>query len=141
MHWIPSHIHKETNGIFHGFKITHIEYPKFIYTILISETKLFPHILNRGNIKPLRVTRRAHVIYMVIHPPSARMFTLLGIRQTPHITPIIISKKHDYIIRHTKPFIIIILHLFIKCPYLGSLFSWASCFISNNTALIFDDTF
>ena len=88
---IPCHIHEERDRIFHWFQIAYIQYPQLFYSVIVCELKLLPHILYRGYVQPFGVSRSTYVVYMVIHAPTARMLTFLGIWQTAYIAPIVIT--------------------------------------------------
>jgi hypothetical protein len=50
---------------------------------------------------------------MVVHTPTARMLTLLGIRKLADVSPVIIGKKYDHIVRHPESLFIQDLYLLI----------------------------
>ena len=133
---IPSHIHKKSDRILHRLQITHIQYPKLIHPIAVSQLKLFPHILYRSYIQPFGITGSPHIIYMIIHPPSAGMLPLLCIRQPAHIPPVVITQQHNHIIGHTESHVIIALHFFINSPYLRTFLRCFSRHFLDNATLI-----
>ena len=105
---VPRHVHKQLDGIFHRFQVTHIQNPHPLDAIIVSQRKLFEHLLCLGHIDPLGVTGSTHVIYMVIQSPSTRMLAFLRIRNTAHISPVVVTQQHDNIIGHAHSFIIIV---------------------------------
>ena len=111
--WFPCHVHKQGYGILHRFQVAHIQYPHPVYAIVISQSELFPHILSGSDVYPFGISWRPHIIDMIIQTPSALMGTFLCCRYTAHIAPVVITKQHDDIIRHTHSTVIIVQHLFI----------------------------
>ena len=77
---------------------------------------------------------------MVVHAPATEVFAFLGIGQTAHIAPVVISQKHNHIIGHTQAFVIVVLHFFIERPHLRGFLGGATGFAGNNLTLIPDDT-
>ena len=110
---VPRHVHKQLDGIFHRFQVAHVQDPKFLDTTVIGQLQLFPHILDGGDIDPLRISGRTHIVHMVIEAPAALTLLLLGCRQSPHITPVIVAKQHRHVVGHTKSGIVIVLYFFI----------------------------
>ena len=51
--WIPSHVHKLADRIFHRFEVAHIENPETVDAILVSKCQLLPRILYRSYIEHL----------------------------------------------------------------------------------------
>ena len=51
--WIPSHVHKLADRIFHRLEVAHVENPETVNAILVSKRQLLPWVLHRGNIKHL----------------------------------------------------------------------------------------
>ena len=51
--WIPSHVHKLADRIFHRLEVAHIENPETVNAILVSKRQLFPRILHRSYIEHL----------------------------------------------------------------------------------------
>ena len=120
---IPSHIHKQLDGIFHGLQVTDIQYPHALDTVVIGQRQLFEHLLSLSDIKPLRITGCTYIIHMVIQTPATRMFTFFGIGYTAHITPVVITQQNKHIVGHTHAGIIVVKHLFIQRPHLCRLIS------------------
>ena len=133
---IPSHIHKKSDRILHRLQIPHIQYPKLIHPITVSQLKLLPHILYGSYIQPFGITGGPHIVHMIIHPPATGTFPFFCIRQSAHIPPIVITQQHNHIIRHTESHIIIALHLFINSPYLRTFLRHFSRHFLNNTTLV-----
>ena len=51
--WIPSHVHKLADRIFHRLEVAHIENPETVNAILVSKRQLLPRILHRSYIEHL----------------------------------------------------------------------------------------
>ena len=51
--WIPSHVHKLADRIFHRLEVANIENPETVNAILVSKRQLLPRILHRSNVEHL----------------------------------------------------------------------------------------
>ena len=75
---------------------------------------------------------------MIIHAPSSGTFAFFRIGQTTYISPIIIAKQHDYIIRYAQPHIIKALYLFIYGPHLRPLIGGPASHVLYDSTLVLD---
>ena len=101
--------------------------------------QLFPHVLDGGDVDPLRVTGSPHVVNVVVETPATLALLLLSIGQTTHITPVIGAEQYRHVVRHTKASIVVVLHLFIESPYLWGLVGRLACHLLDDTPLVVDD--
>ena len=78
---------------------------------------------------------------MIVDTPATFTLTLLIIDgNTTDVAPVVVTNQNHHVVRHTESGIIVVLHLFIECPYLcGFLGRLASHFL-DNLALVVDDT-
>ena len=51
--WIPRHVHKLADRIFHRLEVANIENPETVDAILVSKCQLLPRILHRSNVEHL----------------------------------------------------------------------------------------
>ena len=97
---VPSHIHKQLDGIFHWLQVAYIQDPQLLNAAIVGQLQLFPHVLYRGNVDPLRIAGSTHVVYVVIQSPAALSLLLFGCRQSAHVTPVVVAEQHGHVIGH-----------------------------------------
>ena len=136
---IPCHVHEELDGVFHWLQVAHIQDPEFLDAAVVGQLQLFPHVLCRGDVDPLGVTRRTHVVHMIVEAPTAFTFLFLSGWQSAYITPVVIAEQYGDIVRHAQAGIVVVLHLFIESPDLWCLLSRALGNLLDNAALVVDD--
>ena len=101
--------------------------------------KLFPKILNGRNVEPLRISRRAHIINVIVDSPTAFALAFGGSGQFADIAPIIVAQKNNHIVRHTQAQIVIGLHFFVERPNLLPLAGRTARNIGNYFSLIINN--
>ena len=136
---IPRHVHEEGDGIFHRLEVAHVEDPHTVETVIGGKGQLFPHVLRRSDIEPLRISRRPHVVHMIIEAPTARMLPFLGIRHTAQVAPVVVAEQDEHVIGHTHALVIVVEYFLIECPYLWGLAGRFPCHLLDNLALVLDD--
>ena len=78
---------------------------------------------------------------MVVHAPSSWVLALLLVRQTAHVSPVVVAQKHDDIVGHSHSGIVIVEHLLVERPHLRSLLSRFACHLPDDVALVFHNSF
>ena len=73
---------------------------------------------------------------MVVESPTALTLTFLHGRHTTHVTPVVITEKDCYIIRHTHTIVIVVEHLLIESPYLWNILSSLATSLTDELTLI-----
>ena len=76
---------------------------------------------------------------MVVQTPTTLALLFLGCRDASHITPVVVTQQNRHIVGHTQSCVIVVLYLFIECPYLGGLLGRAPCHLFDDAALVADD--
>ena len=76
---------------------------------------------------------------MVIQAPTTLALLFLGCGDASHIAPVVVTQQNRHIVGHTQSCVIVVLYLFIECPYLGCLLGWASCHLFDDATLVADD--
>ncbi len=135
--WIPRHVEKQCDGIFHRLEVADIEYPQTVDTVFISQPHLLPHVLHGRAVEQLAVAGRTHVIHVIIHAPASGVLTLTLVGQTAHIAPVVVTQQQCHIVGHPEPGVVIIKHLLVQCPHLRCLRRLAAGHFADNFSLIF----
>ena len=138
---IPGHVEEEGDGIFHRLEVAHVEYPKFIHTVLIGQVELFPHALDGGHVQPFRITGSAYVVYVVVHAKATGMLAFFGIGQTAYVAPVVVAKQHDDVVGHAHTLIVIVEHFLVERPYLRCLLGGSAGDFLDDAALVVDNVF
>ena len=133
---VPCHVHKQLDGIFHGFQVTDIQNPHTLDAVVVSQRQLFEHLLCLGDVQPLRITGSTDIVDMVVQAPATGVLTLLGIGDAAHITPVVVAQQHDDIVGHTHAGIIVVEHLFIQGPHLRGLVGGFTGHLLDNLTLV-----
>ena len=110
---VPCEVHEEGDGIFHWLEVAHVQHPKLVNAILISQRQLVPDVLYRSDVQPLAVAWRAHVVHVVVHAEAALVLTLLGGGQTSNVAPVVVAEEDDHVVGHLESLVVISLYLFI----------------------------
>ena len=111
--WVPRHVDEELDRILHRLEVTDIEDPQTVDTILRSQRELFPHVLYRRHVKPLRIAGRTYIVDMVIESPSSLAVTLLRCGHPPHVAPVVIAEQQRHVVGYFHARIVIVHHLFV----------------------------
>ena len=136
---VPGHLQEEVDGIFHRLEVAHVEHPEFVYSVVGGEFQLLPHSLNRGDVKPLGVAWRAHVVHVVIHSPAAGVLALLGVGQSAHVAPVVVAEKDDHVVGHAQTRVVVVEHLLVERPHLRCLGGGLAGLLGYDFSLVFDD--
>ena len=67
------------------------------------------------------------------------MLTLLLIRQSAHIAPVVVAKQHYHVVGYLHASVIIIKHLLVQRPHLWRFLGRTTCFLRYDVALVPDD--
>ena len=77
---------------------------------------------------------------MVVDSPAALATTFLITHgHTANVAPIIVADENHHVVGHFQTCIVVVLHLFVERPHLGSLLSRFTRYILDNLTLIIDD--
>ena len=138
---IPSHIHKQRDGILHRFQVTYVQNPHTLNAVVVGQRELFEHLLRLRDIEPFCITRCTDIVHMIVDAPATLTGALLGIdRHATDIAPVVVTNQYHHVVRHFESGIIIVLYLLIECPHLRSLLSRLARHFLDNLALVIDDT-
>ncbi len=138
---IPGHIEKETDRVLHRFEVSYVDDPELFHPMLIGKVHLFPYPLNGIDVDPFGIARSSHIIEMVID--AVTPFSGFGIHagQLTDVPPVVVAQEERHIIRHPHPVVIVILYLFVQCPYLWCLFRFFAGHLADDLSLIRHDLF
>ena len=98
---------------------------------------LFPDTGNGVDVNPFGISGGAHIVEMVVHAVSAGTRLLIRAWQFSYIAPVVIAQQQGNVVRNTHSFVIIVLHFFIKRPYLWRFIGLFACHFLNDFALVF----
>ena len=76
---------------------------------------------------------------MVVQSPASRVLTLLSRRHTAHVAPVVIAQQDEHIVRNTHTLVVIVKHLLIQRPHLGSLLGGPTRHVLDNPPLVLDN--
>ena len=138
---MPSHIHKELDGILHRLQIANIQNPHASDAEVVGQRQLFEHLLRLRDVEPLGVTWSTHIVHVIIDTPAALAATLFLVDgYTTDVAPVVVADENHHVVGHLKAGIIVVLYLFIQCPYLSGFLGRFARHFLDNTALVVDDT-
>ena len=136
---IPGHVHKQLDGILHGFQVAHVQDPQFLDAAVVGQLQLFPHVLDGCHVDPLRITGRSHVVHVVVESPATLALLLLGRGQSSDVTPVVVAEQDGDVVRHSQSCVVVVLYLLIERPYLSCLLGRALGHLLDDAALVVDD--
>ena len=136
---IPRHVEEERYRILHRLQVADVEHPEPVYAVFVRERHLLPHGRGARHVYELGVARRADVVDVVVHSPSARTAALLGARKHAHVPPVVVAQQNRHVIRRTKPLVEIVLHFLVERPHLRHIRRALPRLALDDGALVRDD--
>ena len=137
--WVPCHVEKERDGIFHRFQVSHIHHPYPVHAVAVGEVHLLPHPLHLRDIDPFIIPGSTHIVKMIVHPVAAGTFRRVGEGQLPYITPVVVAQQQCHIVRHPHTLVVIVLYLLVEGPHLGCLLRFLAGHLRYDLPLILND--
>ncbi len=100
-----------------------------------GQRHLVPYFRYRAGVDPLVAARTTVIVKVVIDSCAAAAPSLIGCRQPPHITPVVLRPEQGDVVRDPHAFVIVILYLLVKAPHLGYLSDVRSNLFSDDASL------